>query len=108
MVGSPDAWITQVVSWTPRFSAEMFSAEMFSAEIFSAEMFSAEMFSAEIFSAEMFSAEMFSAEMFSGSVTVIDPGADGVLAPPPTPLKAMAVVVVPSETWTRIGDVVVA
>ncbi len=86
----------------------MFSAEMFSAEMFSAEMFSAEMFSAEMFSAEIFSAEMFSAEMFKGSVTVIDAGADGVLAPPPTPLKVMPVVVAPSDTWTRIGAVVVA
>src|SRR5579872_1205345 len=92
----------------PRFSAEMFSAEMFSAEMFSAEMFSAEMFSAEMFSAEMFSAEMFSAEIFSGSLTTTDPGSRPALGWLPTALKVIPFVDVPSETWTKIGALVVA
>jgi hypothetical protein len=107
-VGSPVARITQVVSWMPRFSAEMFSAEMFSAEMFSAEMFSAEMFSAEMFSAEMFSAEMFSAEMASGLLTTTDPGDTPALGWPPAALKLITLVDVPSETCTVIGAVVVA
>jgi len=107
-VGSPVALITQVVSWMPRFSAEMFSAEMFSAEMFSAEMFSAEMFSAEMFSAEMFSAEMFSAEIASGLLTTTDPGAVPALGWLPMALNVIPLVEVPSETCTKIGAVVVA
>src|SRR5262245_60034538 len=86
----------------------MFSAEMFSAEMFSAEMFSAEMFSAEMFSADGFSADGFSADGFRGLLTVSDEGADGALVPPPTPLKVMPLVFVPSLTTTFTGDVLVA